>query len=51
MEGEYADADSTHVGIENTRKRLSMMMDARLEIESEKGKGTTACILISKRGE
>lgn len=48
-EGEYAEGDSTHVGIENTRKRLSMMMDARLEIESEKGKGTTACILIPKR--
>ena len=50
-EGEYANDDSTHVGIENTRKRLSMMMDARLEIESEKGKGTTACILIPKRRE
>ncbi len=48
-EGEYAEGDSTHVGIENTRKRLSIMMDARLEIESEKGKGTTACILIPKR--
>ena len=50
-EGEYANDDSTHVGIENTRKRLSMMMDARLEIESEKGKGTTVCILIPKRRE
>ena len=49
IEGEYVDQDSTHVGIENTKKRLDMMMNARLEIESEKGKGTTARILIPKR--
>ena len=46
---EYGEDDGTHVGIENTRKRLDMMMNARLEIESQKGKGTTACILIPKR--
>ena len=49
VEGEYADNDSTHVGIENTRKRLQMMINARLEIESKKGEGTTASILIPKR--
>lgn len=49
VEGEYADDDSTHVGIENTKKRLDMMMNARLEIESKKGEGTTACVLIPKR--
>ena len=48
-EGEYAEEDGTHVGIENTKKRLDMMMHARLEIESKKGEGTTACILIPKR--
>ena len=48
-EGEYADGDSTHVGIENIKKRLHMMMNARLEIESIKGEGTTASILIPKR--
>ena len=48
-DGEYADENGTHVGIENTKKRLSMMMNARLEIESKKGEGTTACILIPKR--
>ena len=45
----YADNDSIHVGIENTKKRLDMMVNARLEIESKKGEGTTACILIPKR--
>ena len=49
VEGEYADDESTHVGIENTKKRLDMMMNARLEIESNKGEGTTACIIIPKR--
>lgn len=47
--GEYADESGTHVGIENTKRRLDMMMSARLEIESKKGEGTTACILIPKR--
>ena len=48
-EGEYAEGDSTHVGIENTKKRLHMMMNASLKIESIKGEGTTASILIPKR--
>lgn len=48
-EGEYSEEDGTHVGIENTRKRLEMMMNAQLEIESKKGEGTKATILIPKR--
>ena len=48
-EGEYADDGGTHVGIENIKKRLDMMINARLEIESKKGIGTKACILIPKR--
>lgn len=48
-EREYAEDDTTHVGIENTKKRLGMMMNAGLEIESKKGVGTTACIRIPKR--
>lgn len=48
-EGEYANENSTHVGIENTRKRLEMMINGRLEIESNKGEGTKATILIPKR--
>lgn len=48
-EGEYADDGGTHVGIENIKKRLDMMINARLEIESKIGEGTKACILIPKR--
>ena len=48
-EGEYAEEGGTHVGIENTKKRLDMMLNARLEIESKKGEGTKATILIPKR--
>ena len=47
--GEYQDDESTHIGIENIKKRLDMMMNARLEIESKMGEGTIACILIPKR--
>ena len=50
-EGEYADDGGTHVGIENIKKRLDMMINARLEIESKPGEGTRACILIPKRRE
>lgn len=49
VEGEYADDGGTHLGIENIKKRLDMMMNAHLEIESKKGEGTKACILIPKR--
>ena len=48
-EGEYVDDGDTHVGIENIKKRLDMMINARLEIESKKGIGTKACIFIPKR--
>lgn len=48
-EGEYADDVSMHVGIENIKKRLDMMINASLEIESKIGVGTKACILIPKR--
>ena len=48
-EGEYVDDGGTHVGIENIKKRLDMMINARLELESKIGEGTKACILIPKR--
>ena len=48
-ECEYADDGGTHVGIENIKKRLDMMIHAKLEIESKLGEGTKACILIPKR--
>ena len=49
VDGEYAEDGGTHVGIENTKKRLEMMVNAQLEIESKKGEGTKATILIPKR--
>ncbi|MBR5579274.1 MAG: histidine kinase [Lachnospiraceae bacterium] len=48
-EEEYAKDGSTHIGIENIKRRLDMMMDAYLEIESKKGEGTTARIRIPIR--
>ena len=48
-EGEPAEDGGTHVGIENTKKRLDMMINAKLEIKSKKGEGTKATILIPKR--
>jgi len=48
-EGEYTNNGGIHVGIENTKKRLDMMMNARLELESKKGEGTTSSIFIPKR--
>jgi sensor histidine kinase YesM len=49
--GGDADHNNTHVGIDNTKRRLDLMIGGDLEIESEKGKGTTASILIPKRRE
>ena len=49
VEGEHSDSEGTHIGIENTKKRLEMMVNARLEVESKKGEGTKACIFIPKR--
>ena len=45
---EAIDDGNVHVGIENTKKRLDLMLNARLEIESKKGEGTIACIIIPK---
>lgn len=47
-EGEYADENGMHVGIENVKKRLAMRINAKVEINSSKGKGTTVCIRIPK---
>ena len=38
----------SHVGIENVRERLELMVGGILEIKSEKGKGTTAKIFIPR---
>ena len=42
---ELSDGKS-HIGIENVRKRLSSMVDGKLDISSEYGKGTAATIII-----
>ena len=38
----------THVGLENIQNRLSMMMNAKLEIESQIDVGTVARVIIHK---
>lgn len=48
--GEYEEDGKMHIGLENIRKRLEIMSNARLEVKSIKGKGTTAVILLKKRG-
>ena len=48
-EGEYANENDAHVGIENTKRRLDMLLNAKVEIESIKGEGTMVCIQIPKR--
>ena len=40
--------DRDHVGIANVKYRLDVMCGGKVEIESEKGKGTTVTILIPK---
>lgn len=46
--GEYSDDKDTHIGLENIKNRLRIMANARLEILSKKGEGTTATIWIPK---
>lgn len=48
-EGEYANEGDAHVGIENTKRRLDMLLNAQVEIDSIKGEGTIVCIRIPKR--
>lgn len=43
---EKKDDGRSHTGIENTRKRLKIMMDADLLIDSQRGVGTTATITL-----
>lgn len=42
---------STHVGIENVRKRIEVMCKGTLEITSKRNEGTTAIIRLPKRRE
>lgn len=41
----------SHLGIENTRKRLQQMMNADLIIDSQIGRGTTVTIIIDNSGK
>ena len=40
--------DQTHAGVRNTKKRLELMCNGSIEIESEKGKGTKINIFVPK---
>ena len=41
----------SHVGMENTRRRLQDMCDGRVEIESTPGEGTVATVILPKSGQ
>ena len=43
--------DEIHIGLENVKRRLELLVNAGLEIESVRGEGTVACIRIPKRRE
>ena len=49
--GKKNDDGRSHTGIENTRKRLQLMMNADLIINSEIGVGTTATIILEDKNE
>jgi sensor histidine kinase YesM len=46
---EQKDDGRSHVGMENTKRRLKEMCGAEIVIESEVGKGTTARVIIPKK--
>ena len=45
------DDGKTHVGMENTKKRLRDMCGAHVEITSAVGEGTTARVILPKEGQ
>lgn len=45
------DDGRSHVGMENTKKRLRDLCDARVEITSVIGEGTTAKVILPKEGQ
>ena len=44
------DDGRAHIGIQNVRERLARVSGGALRIESEKGKGTVAAIIIPRKG-
>ena len=45
------DGSRSHIGIENTRKRLKQLMNAEMRIDSQLGVGTTVTIIIGDQNE
>lgn len=50
-ESSIGDDKEVHIGLENVRNRLEMLVKAYLTIESKDGKGTTVCVYVPKRRE
>ena len=48
---EQKDDGRSHVGMENTKKRLRDMCKGEVKIESVVGKGTTAIVILPKEGQ
>ncbi|MBQ7744808.1 MAG: histidine kinase, partial [Ruminococcus sp.] len=48
---EQKDDGRSHVGMENTKKRLHDMCGGEVKIESVVGKGTTAIVILPKEGQ
>ena len=48
---EQMDDGRSHVGMENTKKRLRDMCGGEVIIESVVGKGTTATVVLPKEGQ
>ena len=49
--GEQPSDDRLHIGIASAKSRLANLVGGRMEIESEKGMGTTVTIIIPKNTE
>lgn len=48
---EKKDDERSHLGIENTRRRLRQMMNSELIIDSQIGKGTTVTFILGEKDE
>lgn len=47
--GRVAEEDRSHIGIQNTRERISAMCGGTLEVNSQEGEGTSVQIIIPKK--
>jgi len=48
---EYANDSEIHIGIDNVRKRLSLLIGGTLVVDSVPGRGTTCTVIIPKEVE